>query len=123
MIATTADYKPRPNRFSRAQSFTLPFRRLSACCGLSIFSPSRSRVKAELAASFPARTVLILQLALFALSQVCLPAADKSPNNACLDCHGDKTLSKTNAFGKEISLFVDQAKFEGTIHGIIQLEW
>ena len=33
--------------------------------------------------------------------------ADKSPNSACLECHSDKTLSKTNAAGKEVSLFVD----------------
>ena len=28
----------------------------------------------------------------------------------CLECHSDKTLSKTNAAGKEILLFVDPAK-------------
>ncbi|HVV73826.1 MAG TPA: hypothetical protein VHI52_20345, partial [Verrucomicrobiae bacterium] len=39
-----------------------------------------------------------------------------NPNSACLDCHSDKTLSKTNAAGKEISLFVDAAKFAGTVH-------
>ena len=31
----------------------------------------------------------------------------------CLDCHSDKTLSKTNAAGSEISLFVDVAKLAG----------
>ena len=43
-------------------------------------------------------------------------AADNSPNSACLECHSDKTLSKTNAAGKEVSLFVDEAKLKGTIH-------
>jgi cytochrome b subunit of formate dehydrogenase len=43
-------------------------------------------------------------------------AAELIPNSACLDCHSDKTLSKTNALGKEISLFVDQAKFAATVH-------
>ena len=42
--------------------------------------------------------------------------ADANPNSACLECHGDKTLTKTNAAGKEISLFVDVAKFASTVH-------
>jgi cytochrome b subunit of formate dehydrogenase len=42
--------------------------------------------------------------------------ADKSPNSACLECHSDKTLSKTNAAGKEVSLFVDEAKLKATLH-------
>jgi formate dehydrogenase gamma subunit len=37
-------------------------------------------------------------------------------NSACLDCHSDKTLTKTNAAGKEISLFVDEAKLAASIH-------
>ena len=41
---------------------------------------------------------------------------DKSPNSACLDCHSDKTLTKTNAAGKEVSLFVDEARLKATIH-------
>jgi len=43
-------------------------------------------------------------------------AADKNPNSGCLDCHGDKTLYKTNAQGKAIWLFVDEAKFAATVH-------
>ena len=49
----------------------------------------------------------------------CLPvrlAADKSPNSACLECHSDKTLTKTNAAGKEVSLFVDEARLKATVH-------
>jgi len=42
--------------------------------------------------------------------------ADKGPNSACLECHGDKTLTKTNAAGKEISLFVDEARFSKAVH-------
>ena len=42
--------------------------------------------------------------------------ADKSPNSACLECHSDKTLTKTNAAGKEVSLFVDEARLKATIH-------
>ncbi|MCY2924863.1 MAG: cytochrome c3 family protein, partial [Planctomycetota bacterium] len=40
----------------------------------------------------------------------------KSPNSACLECHSDKTLSKTNAAGKEVSLFVDEARLKATVH-------
>ena len=43
-------------------------------------------------------------------------AADKNPNSACLDCHSDKTLTTTNAAGKEISLFVDQSKLLAGVH-------
>jgi cytochrome b subunit of formate dehydrogenase len=43
-------------------------------------------------------------------------SAEKNPNSACLDCHSDKTLYKTNAAGKGISLFVDEAWFVGTVH-------
>jgi formate dehydrogenase gamma subunit len=34
----------------------------------------------------------------------------------CLECHSDKTLSKTNAAGKEILLFVDPAKLAASAH-------
>jgi hypothetical protein len=56
-------------------------------------------------------------LSAFGLVPLCLGltvfaaiAAEKNPNSACLDCHSDKTLTKTNAAGKEVSLFVDEAK-------------
>jgi cytochrome b subunit of formate dehydrogenase len=42
--------------------------------------------------------------------------AEKNPNAACLECHSDKTLYKTNAAGQAISLFVDEAKLTLTIH-------
>ena len=34
----------------------------------------------------------------------------------CLDCHGDKSLTKTAASGKEISIFVDQARLAASAH-------
>lgn len=37
-------------------------------------------------------------------------------NSDCLECHEDKTLTKTNAVGKEISLFVDLAKLQASAH-------
>ena len=53
-------------------------------------------------------------LALVALS-LTLSAAEIK-DSACLDCHADKTLYKTNAAGKGISLFVDVAKLKASIH-------
>jgi len=49
-----------------------------------------------------------------ALPALSAPAEIK--NSACLECHGDKTLTTTNAAGKEVSLFVDQAKLAASIH-------
>src|ERR1017187_4385928 len=43
-------------------------------------------------------------------------AAEQIKNSACLDCHADKTLTKTNAAGKEVSLFVDVAKLSASVH-------
>src|SRR5712671_8138817 len=37
-------------------------------------------------------------------------------NSACLDCHSDQTLYRTNAAGKGISMFVDVAKLAASIH-------
>lgn len=37
-------------------------------------------------------------------------------NSGCLDCHSDKTLYKTNAAGKAISLFVDESKLASSVH-------
>ena len=42
--------------------------------------------------------------------------AEPIKNSACLDCHSDKTLTKTNAAGKEVSLFVDLAKLTNSVH-------
>ncbi len=43
-------------------------------------------------------------------------AAEEIKNSACLECHSDKTLYKTNAAGKAISLFVDEAKVAASVH-------
>src|ERR1017187_5025257 len=43
-------------------------------------------------------------------------AAEGIKNSACLDCHADKTLTKTNTAGKEVSLFVDLAKLALSVH-------
>lgn len=43
-------------------------------------------------------------------------AAEAIPNSSCMDCHSDKELTKTNAAGREISLFVDEAKLAASVH-------
>ncbi len=60
--------------------------------------------------------MLELFLLFWLASLTAASAAEKNPNSACLDCHSDKTLFKTNAAGKGISLFVDEAKFNATVH-------
>lgn len=57
--------------------------------------------------------LLATALSVLALTVV---AAEDIKNSACLDCHSDKTLSKTNAAGREVSLFVDEAKLAASIH-------
>ncbi len=42
--------------------------------------------------------------------------AEEIKNSACMECHGDRTLTTTNAAGREVSLFVDLAKLAGSIH-------
>jgi cytochrome b subunit of formate dehydrogenase len=64
-----------------------------------------------------ARANLFLStLLVLAAPAAILQAAEKSPNSACLDCHSDKTLTKTAADGKEVSIFVDEKVFAGTVH-------
>ena len=55
---------------------------------------------------------------LWAALLISLPftAAAGLKNSDCLDCDSDKTLSKTNAAGKEVSLFVDAARLSGSAH-------
>jgi len=45
-----------------------------------------------------------------------LSAVAALKNSDCLECHEDKTLTKTNASGKEISLFVDAVKLAASAH-------
>jgi formate dehydrogenase gamma subunit len=53
---------------------------------------------------------------LLALGLVVTPMFGGVKDSECLDCHGDNTLVKTNAFGKAVSLFVDVAKFKLSAH-------
>ncbi len=43
-------------------------------------------------------------------------AAPAVKDSDCLGCHDDKTLSKKNSAGKEISLFVDKARLAASVH-------
>ncbi len=49
---------------------------------------------------------------ILALGAVAEPIKD----SACLDCHSDNTLYKTNAAGKGISLFIDTAVLQASVH-------
>ena len=43
-------------------------------------------------------------------------AAPALRDSDCLDCHSDQTLSRTNAAGKAVSLFVDPARLAASVH-------
>jgi formate dehydrogenase gamma subunit len=58
---------------------------------------------------------LCLWFALMALL-VAVRAFAGLKNSDCLDCHGDNTLVETNAAGKTVSLFVDEAKLKLSAH-------
>ncbi len=45
-----------------------------------------------------------------------LPAADPPSNADCLECHSDNTLTKTNAAGQEVSLFLDAEQYAKSVH-------
>ncbi len=47
---------------------------------------------------------------------VCSPALAQT-DEECLDCHGEKDLTTTDESGKEISLWVDYAHLQGSVHG------
>src|SRR6266496_30022 len=49
------------------------------------------------------------------------PQSSNSPpsqikNSACLDCHSDKTLFRTNTVGQALSLFIDETRFLTAVH-------
>ena len=63
------------------------------------------------------RLVLLALLALTGLApRQGAVAAEAAPKEDCFDCHGDKTLWKTNAAGVALHLFVDAAKFTNSVH-------
>ncbi len=49
-----------------------------------------------------------------------LVAGELITNEKCLECHGEKDLTKDLPDGKQVSLFVDEAKLRGSVHGKVQ---
>ncbi|HZR17736.1 MAG TPA: cytochrome b/b6 domain-containing protein [Verrucomicrobiae bacterium] len=65
----------------------------------------------------PLRHALVAGLAITALClALSAAAAEEIKNSACMDCHADQTLYRTNSAGKGISMFVDQAKLAASLH-------
>ena len=58
------------------------------------------------------RTTLLLVLLALGFSAAAKPMTDAD----CLECHGDNTLTVTNAAGKVTSYFVDVTKLAGSVH-------
>lgn len=54
-----------------------------------------------------------LTLSLF----LCFGIARGADNSACLGCHQDESMSKQDATGKKVSLFVSEAEYKDSIHG------
>src|SRR5215467_7904839 len=57
-----------------------------------------------------------LLVAVAALLATLSTFAQPIKNSACLDCHSDKTLFKTNAAHQAVWLFIDEAKFRSAVH-------
>jgi cytochrome b subunit of formate dehydrogenase len=55
--------------------------------------------------------------ALGVLLAILVRSAEVIPDSDCLQCHGDKELTKTNAAGQVISLFVDEKVVAASRHG------
>jgi hypothetical protein len=62
---------------------------------------------------------LAAMLFLLSLSLLTSGYAGSPTSDDCLACHSDKTLT-TKRGGRTVSLFVDQKKFAGSIHGSLQ---
>jgi formate dehydrogenase gamma subunit len=61
-------------------------------------------------------TALVLAAIAFLATAALAWSADEIKNSACLECHSDKTLYRTNSAGKGISMFVDEAKLAASVH-------
>src|SRR6185436_4210329 len=62
------------------------------------------------------QTIVRLLLCLVLVTGSFASAAPELTDKFCLDCHADKTLTKTAADGKEVSVFVDKAKLASSVH-------
>ncbi len=59
---------------------------------------------------------LLLGLLVSTASRAAEEAKEIVPNDKCLECHNQNDLSKTNAAGQALSLFVDEAKYKASVH-------
>jgi len=59
---------------------------------------------------------LSLSLSAMLLGATVLTAADEIKNSDCLECHGDKTLTTTNAAGAICSLYMDEKVLAASVH-------
>jgi formate dehydrogenase gamma subunit len=60
---------------------------------------------------------LVAQAAVLLLTCATPGAEEPIKNSECLDCHNDKTLIVTNAAGRVVSLYVDEAILAASVHG------
>jgi cytochrome b subunit of formate dehydrogenase len=67
-------------------------------------------------AARPPHSTALLALAGLAIAMAPNRSEASIANSDCLACHGDKDFSRTGAGGKTESLFVDEARFAGSIH-------
>ena len=63
-----------------------------------------------------AYTILLSACLLLTLSGLSPLTAAEIKNSTCMECHSDNTLYKTNAAGKGISMFIDEAKIAASVH-------
>jgi cytochrome b subunit of formate dehydrogenase len=64
--------------------------------------------------------IVVGQLVLFAPPVSAVPDLQTQraeiKNSVCMECHSDKTLYKTNATGKAVSLLVEESRFLSSVH-------
>lgn len=63
------------------------------------------------------RVILLLWIVGMLLPATGGAAREEIPNDKCLECHGEKDLTKDLPNGKQASLFVDEAKLKASVHG------
>ena len=76
---------------------------------------SGGRLRRRKARSFVKRCGLVLCVALLLSTGLMAKQAPKMSNQDCLACHSDSSLTKDEN-GKQVSLYVDDAKFKASIH-------
>ncbi len=78
--------------------------------------PVHSKLSKAMRGCFPIIAIAATALLGFFRPGATTAFAAEIKDSACMDCHADKDLSKTNAAGKAISLYVDVAKIKASVH-------